>query len=693
MIWNPYASAGAPAIADWTGGPDGASGVVENGSIVSVQASVYRNVRNLSASRITRLEVGGFLYGVLGHNNSDAEITSVPPDIVLMSVGGFGAVGFPADLSISGGVLQNLTVRDLDAIGSITCSGTASADLISVPNGSWIGSISANAGSLRMNVGYDVFAEIAFTGSAAVDQIIANGSILAAVSTVSGRIRNLIAGKDIGGSFSAFNANIESVLAGSPGFPGRIGVDYDPQTDTWPPALAEFTTGSLGWRIDNITAQSDILANITGSGTVQNVVSLDGNIGNASISSTIRSVTRRVDFVSAKGNVYSNIEALTQTTDPNFEGKVTRMVVGGDLIGNVSSHGSPTSIAVDGDVYGDITVNKGLSSVASILVGGEVKPGAEIVLNKSTAIAGSVGLAGQIIVNSMTAAGSLGGTVRVNRNSTESPIIVNTSDYEIAAATLGNGAVGVVPFKLYNTESTSATYNPNTPVTLGYYLDSRFVNDPPKIGFYGPVKLNGTPSTPGRTQPFKVEIVSADGTTFIDVTKRFKAVIDPTNNRIARLQYAPPSVHDFLMVGRYRITNVNPITSESLVCDLPGGSIVPVDMGAGLTFDIGRDCDGNTYADYLQIYGPDGNLALDTNRDGFLDSCVSPSSMLFCIADLNGDFFVNDADFQIFANAYNSLEDSTGDLNGDLLTNDADFSIFSTYYDQLDCAAYLGWQL
>ena len=369
------------------------------------------------------------------------------------------------------------------------------------------------------------------------------------------------------------------------------------------------------------------------------------------------------------------------------------MVVGGDLIGNVSSHGSPTSIAVDGDVYGDITVNKGLSSVASILVGGEVKPGAEIVLNKSTAIAGSVGLAGQIIVNSMTAAGSLGGTVRVNRNSTESPIIVNTSDYEIAAATLGNGAVGVVPFKLYNTESTSATYNPNTPVTLGYYLDSRFVNDPPKIGFYGPVKLNGTPSTPGRTQPFKVEIVSADGTTFIDVTKRFKAVIDPTNNRIARLQYAPPSVHDFLMVGRYRITNVNPITSESLVCDLPGGSIVPVDMGAGLTFDIGRDCDGNTYADYLQIYGPDGNLALDTNRDGFLDSCVSPSSMLFCIADLNGDFFVNDADFQIFANAYNSLEDSTGDLNGDLLTNDADFSIFSTYYDQLDCAAYLGWQL
>jgi hypothetical protein len=67
-----------------------------------------------------------------------------------------------------------------------------------------------------------------------------------------------------------------------------------------------------------------------------------------------------------------------------------------------------------------------------------------------------------------------------------------------------------------------------------------------------------------------------------------------------------------------------------------------------------------------------------------------PSS---CLADLNKDGFVNDDDFQIFAQAYNtldcnSLEMSPGcpaDLNFDGVVDDLDFQIFVIAYDALLC--------
>lgn len=56
-----------------------------------------------------------------------------------------------------------------------------------------------------------------------------------------------------------------------------------------------------------------------------------------------------------------------------------------------------------------------------------------------------------------------------------------------------------------------------------------------------------------------------------------------------------------------------------------------------------------------------------------------------CDADFNGDTFVDDADFVIFAQAYNNLLDTFGDLNFDNLTDDSDFVIFAQAYDQLLC--------
>ncbi|MBX3381454.1 MAG: hypothetical protein KF805_15270 [Phycisphaeraceae bacterium] len=66
--------------------------------------------------------------------------------------------------------------------------------------------------------------------------------------------------------------------------------------------------------------------------------------------------------------------------------------------------------------------------------------------------------------------------------------------------------------------------------------------------------------------------------------------------------------------------------------------------------------------------------------------CPSVCSM----SDFNGDGFVDDVDFVIFAGAYNELEvpiaNVLGDLNADALVDDADFSSFTIAYDSLICS-------
>ena len=64
-----------------------------------------------------------------------------------------------------------------------------------------------------------------------------------------------------------------------------------------------------------------------------------------------------------------------------------------------------------------------------------------------------------------------------------------------------------------------------------------------------------------------------------------------------------------------------------------------------------------------------------------------------CLGDLNGDALVDDADFVLFADAYNAMDCSSpsmldackADFTGDGLVDDADFLVFVTGYDRLVC--------
>lgn len=121
---------------------------------------------------------------------------------------------------------------------------------------------------------------------------------------------------------------------------------------------------------------------------------------------------------------------------------------------------------------------------------------------------------------------------------------------------------------------------------------------------------------------------------------------------------------------------------------------------AGATAGAQFDTTGTSYTDmkWRQIIWGFRAVAASTTIEfysgdpiGFggpgLDNVVvRPAS---CVCDLNYDAIVNDADFSMFAAAYDQLICSgltcSGDLNFDGLVDDADFSIFAVAYDGLLC--------
>ncbi|MFO0859668.1 MAG: M12 family metallo-peptidase [Phycisphaerales bacterium] len=57
----------------------------------------------------------------------------------------------------------------------------------------------------------------------------------------------------------------------------------------------------------------------------------------------------------------------------------------------------------------------------------------------------------------------------------------------------------------------------------------------------------------------------------------------------------------------------------------------------------------------------------------------------YCPGDFDHNNLVDDADFALFAAAYDALESPAGDLNGDTRTDDTDFAEFAAAYNQLIC--------
>lgn len=108
--------------------------------------------------------------------------------------------------------------------------------------------------------------------------------------------------------------------------------------------------------------------------------------------------------------------------------------------------------------------------------------------------------------------------------------------------------------------------------------------------------------------------------------------------------------------------------------------------GEGIGANVGRflDCNNNGIADQVDILL---GTSQDSDADGIPDECT------VCRGDLNFDGAVEDADFVVFAKAYNMLlcaddlmpPHCQSDLNRDGAVDDDDFVIFVHNYNELIC--------
>jgi hypothetical protein len=106
-----------------------------------------------------------------------------------------------------------------------------------------------------------------------------------------------------------------------------------------------------------------------------------------------------------------------------------------------------------------------------------------------------------------------------------------------------------------------------------------------------------------------------------------------------------------------------------------GGQLVPCNPGSA----FGSTASSNFVANLSGTPGRDDQV--DT-IEGYMQFPIFAPP---CPCDLNADTFVDDADFVIFAEAYNNLLDPSGDFSGDGVTDDADFIIFADAYNALLC--------
>ncbi|MBS0190929.1 MAG: hypothetical protein U0573_03415 [Phycisphaerales bacterium] len=131
--------------------------------------------------------------------------------------------------------------------------------------------------------------------------------------------------------------------------------------------------------------------------------------------------------------------------------------------------------------------------------------------------------------------------------------------------------------------------------------------------------------------------------------------------------------------------------------DLPGIDQITAEanVDGGVTVYIASTSTVSVYHDPAPLTGSITGLTLTsiiTPDTGYTLGGIALSTQ-FCVGDLNNDGLVDDADFVLFANAYNLLmcDDPTmpypcpADFNSDGMVDDSDFVLFVNGYDALLC--------
>ncbi len=218
--------------------------------------------------------------------------------------------------------------------------------------------------------------------------------------------------------------------------------------------------------------------------------------------------------------------------------------------------------------------------------------------------------------------------------------------------------------------SGSATNSPGWGLFL--WIDS-WIGDEPKAWFRDRYTVTSATLPPGT--PVQIQFTG----TFSGST----AATDPGAAKSASATFSFGAPTGF---------NLTAPSSASLIVTVPVGQSRDVDGRLFCVIQDYRMLGGTVYSDTISA-NLAASLTVKVLTPGATLSWCSNATYNTCAGDLNIDGLVDDADFQIFASAYNILECADpsmpagcpADLNSDGFVDDTDFSAFAVAYDTLLC--------
>lgn len=351
-------------------------------------------------------------------------------------------------------------------------------------------------------------------------------------------------------------------------------------------------------------------------------------------------------------------------TAGSIRGSITTKILG---VQGVANDGI---FVTDGQLDANVTIMSNLRRAISVtgtapgqvsLTSGKVtKIQNGLQSNGSITLAGE--LEGQIILNTINGTRTWAGPTTINGST-----ITPDADFEISqtSATLGGGAIGMAPFRLWKTD-TIPPFVDNAEIGPGDgVLETAFVPagaTPVSIRFPGPIQRSTAYAT--WTNAFIVQcrplggegsevcdwITVEGGFTFFGPTA---TTTDTTERRTIRIGRASGTI---VRPGIYRVipkvsettrlnnavlcadVDGNPPTVWPPSCGpIPGAFDPPIDPAPSFVFRVIPDCDGNTIDDELPGQSP----PCSTNC-GMADVNNSGSVTVQDIFDFLGFYFAND---------------------------------------------------
>lgn len=304
----------------------------------------------------------------------------------------------------------------------------------------------------------------------------------------------------------------------------------------------------------------------------------------------------------------------------------------GDFTGSLATSylseigtGQPAGITIDGDLGADLDFNNNVS--APITVDGSVPSTSTITVGQYLNGAGDItlgSLAGQVIINADNAAGTWVGDVRIGGPSGTvlSPVPFYTDD----AATVGGGAVGLVPFNYHPVDGV-----PDDDATI-YAAPA----EPVEMWFYGPVKAD--PSAAG--SPLRIEARSTKfaNNPWVDVTDDFTVTVSGSGvSRKVEITKGPNNTW-FGVMNEYRFL---PVQANDAVNGFR--RLLCADLNAEVPAHDGG-------ADPYSFKFPLTSIPLDLSLNGTVDT---PDAVIWMAepVDYDGNGTAGAEDFQLIVDA------------------------------------------